>query len=162
MRQPRLDDFLASAAMWADPEIVRHISGTPSTNEQTWSRLLRYIGHWAALGMGYWVVEEAATGKFVGEVGFAYHRRNIEPPIDVPELGWVIARGAQGKGYATEAARAAVAWAKQRLDAVDEIACIIAPENRASIHVAEKCGFTLACETSYMNLPALVYRLRRL
>lgn len=158
MRLPRLDDLSQSARMWADPAIVRHITGTPSTPEQSWFRLLRYIGHWSAIGYGYWVVEEAETLAFVGEVGFGEYRRNIAPPIDVPELGWVIASDAQGKGYATEAVRAAIAWGEQNLHEALEIACIIAPENRASIRVAEKCGFTLACETQYMKLPTLVFR----
>jgi RimJ/RimL family protein N-acetyltransferase len=104
------------------------------------------------------VVEERATGDFVGEVGFANHRRDIEPPITVPELGWVLARGFQGKGYATEAARAAIAWGRRHFSETGETACIIAPENLASIHVAEKLGFTLVCETSYMQLPTLIYR----
>jgi len=158
MRQPRLDDFAASAAMWSDPEIVRHISGTPSTLEQSWSRLLRYIGHWTALGFGYWIVEESATGAFAGEVGFARYRREIIPPIDVPELGWMIVRDAHGKGYATEAARAAIAWGERRLGGTAEIACIVAPENVASIRVAEKCGFAFACKTTYMTLPTHVYK----
>lgn len=157
LRRPRMNDFGASAAMWADPEIVRHISGKPSTAQQSWGRLLLYIGHWTAFRFGYWVVEERTTGAFVGEVGFANHRRDIEPPITVPELGWVIARGFQGKGYATEASRAAIAWGRRRFTET-ETACIIAPANLASIHVAEKLGFTLACETSYMQSPTLIYR----
>lgn len=153
-----MNDFGASAAMWADPEIVRHISGKPSTAQQSWGRLLTYIGHWTVFRFGYWVVEERTTGAFVGEVGFANYRRDIEPAITVPELGWVIARGSWGKGYATEAAGAAIAWGRRRFTETAETACIIAPENRASIHVAEKLGFTLACETSYMQLPTLIYR----
>lgn len=158
LRRPRMNDFGASAAMWADPEIVRHISGKPSTAQQSWGRLLTYIGHWTVFRFGYWVVEERTTGAFVGEVGFANYRRDIEPAITVPELGWVIARGSWGKGYATEAAGAAIAWGRRRFTETAETACIIAPENRASIHVAEKLGFTLACETSYMQLPTLIYR----
>ncbi|HYL27142.1 MAG TPA: GNAT family N-acetyltransferase [Candidatus Nitrosotalea sp.] len=157
MRKPRLDDLAASAAMWGDPEITRHITGSPSTTEQSHSRLLRYIGHWAEFQFGYWLVEESVSGTFVGEVGFAHYHRDIEPAITVPELGWVIARRAQRKGYATEAVRAAISWAQRHLAGTDEIACIIAPDNVASIRVAEKCGFTLARETSYMNLPTLVY-----
>jgi RimJ/RimL family protein N-acetyltransferase len=47
MRLHRLDDFDDFAAMWADAQVVEHITGTPSTREQTWARLLRYAGHWA-------------------------------------------------------------------------------------------------------------------
>ena len=157
MRRPRLNDFTASAAMWADPEIVRHISGSPSTAEASWSRMLRYVGHWEVFRFGYWIVEERATGAFAGEVGFAYYHRNITPALDPPELGWVIATAHQGKGYATEAVRAAIAWAQRHLTGIEDIACIIAPGNRASIRVAEKCGFRLLRQTVYMNSPTLVY-----
>src|ERR1700689_3125008 len=106
LRGHRLDDFPASAAMWADPIVTRHF-GKSFTEEEAWTRFLRYVGHWALLGFGYWVVEEKATGIFAGEIGFADYKRNVEPSLkDVPEIGWVLATQAQGRGYATEAARA--------------------------------------------------------
>jgi RimJ/RimL family protein N-acetyltransferase len=158
MRAHRVDDFAACAALWADPGVVRYISGTPSTGEQSWSRLLRYAGHWTLLHYGYWLVEERDGGAFVGEVGFADYHRVIEPRLDgVPELGWVLAKPMHGKGYATEAVSAAIAWAEERLAPYRRIVCIIAPENAASIRVAEKCGFTLIAETTYQTLPTLMY-----
>src|ERR1700728_3292085 len=90
LRGHRLDDFTACAAMWADPVVTRHIGGKPFSEEESWSRLLRYAGHWALLGFGYWVVEEKATGNFAGEIGFANYKRNLEPKLeDMPEIGWV-------------------------------------------------------------------------
>ena len=41
----------------------------PATREEAWARLLRYAGHWALLGYGFWLVEDRTTGSFVGEVG---------------------------------------------------------------------------------------------
>jgi RimJ/RimL family protein N-acetyltransferase len=158
MRLHRLDDFDDFAAMWADAQVVEHITGTPSTREQTWARLLRYAGHWAMMGYGYWVVKERESGAFVGEVGFADYRRKIEPSLEgIPELGWVLAAHAHGKGYATEAARAAVDWGEEHFTHVPRIACIIAPQHHASIRVAEKCGFTLLTQTTYLGSPTLVY-----
>lgn len=157
MREPRIADFSASAAMWGDAEVVRYITGTPSTAEASWSRLIRYAGHWKLLRYGYWIVEELESGAFVGEAGFANYRREITPAIAVPEAGWVLARNAHGKGFATEAVAAAIGWAQKHID-TDEIACLIAPENVASVRVAEKCGFRLACRTSYLDSDALIYR----
>jgi RimJ/RimL family protein N-acetyltransferase len=51
-------DFDDSFAMWSDPEVTRFIGGQPSTREETWSRLLRYVGHWTMLGFGYWAVRD--------------------------------------------------------------------------------------------------------
>jgi RimJ/RimL family protein N-acetyltransferase len=158
MRAPRLDDLEAMIALWGDPGVARYISGQPSTREQTWTRLLRYAGHWELLGFGYWTVEERASGAFAGEVGFADYRREITPSLDgVPELGWVLAPGAHGKGYATEAARAAIAWAAGRFAPSSTIACIITPDNAASIRVAEKCGFREVRRTVYQRAAVVVY-----
>ena len=70
LRAHRVEDFSDLAALWADPVVTRFISGVPQTAEESWSRLLRYAGHWLLLGFGYWAVEEKATGNFLGEVGF--------------------------------------------------------------------------------------------
>src|SRR5580698_1976199 len=124
LRGHRLDDFIPCAAMWADPTVTRHIGGKPFTEEESWTRLLRYVGHWAMLGFGYWVVEEKATGGFAGEIGFADYKRDLEPSLkDVPEIGWALAAQAQGRGYATEAARAVIAWGDAHLGS-SRTACI--------------------------------------
>ena len=70
LRGHRLDDFSASAAMWADPNVTRHIGGQPLTEEEAWTRFLRYAGHWNLLGFGYWAVEEKATGSFAAVGGY--------------------------------------------------------------------------------------------
>ena len=140
MRGHRREDFAAVAAMWGDLEVARHISGKPSTTEESWARLLRYAGLWHFLGYGYWVVEEKGSGAFVGEVGFGNFRREMEPPLgDFPEAGWVLSPSSHGKGYATEAIGAALDWADRTLKT--PIVCILAPENPASIGLLEKLGF---------------------
>jgi RimJ/RimL family protein N-acetyltransferase len=157
LRGHRLDDFAAFAAMWAEPMVTRYIGGKPSTEEESWSRLLRYVGHWALLGFGYWVVEEKAAGCFAGEVGFADLKRDLEPPLtDTPEIGWVFATHAHGRGYATEAAGAVIAWGDAHFGA-SQTACIIHPENLASIRVAEKCGYRELQRTVYKSQPTTVF-----
>jgi RimJ/RimL family protein N-acetyltransferase len=137
----RMDDFGALAAMWADPDVVRQISGEPSSREQSWSRLLRYAGLWPLLGFGYWAVREKQTGRFVGDIGFADFHRIIEPPIvGLPEAGWVLAGWAHGRGFATEALGASLAWL-DRNQIHRRVVCLIADDHRASFRVAEKNGF---------------------
>lgn len=151
-------DFEASAAMWADPEVVRYIGGVPSSREQSWARILRYSGHWRLFNYGYWVVEERETGAFIGEVGFADYHREIQPSLDgIPELGWALARPAHGKGYATEAVAASLRWAQTHFAPSAQIASLIAPENVASVRVAEKCGLRFWQNARYKNEPALLY-----
>ncbi len=69
MRLHRLDDLKALTAMGADPRVFEYLSGAPSMRQETWMRLLRYAGHWATMGHGYWIVEERESVEFVGEVG---------------------------------------------------------------------------------------------
>ena len=157
LRRHRLEDYTDSSRMWADPLVTRFIRQTPFTPEETWSRLLRYVGHWALLGFGYWAIEEKQTGTFSGEVGFADYRRDITPSLaGIPEIGWVLAPHAHGRGFATEAVRAAVQWGDSRFSQ-KKTACIIAPENIPSIRVARKCGYRELQRTMYHGEPTLMY-----
>lgn len=157
LREHALQDFDALYAMWREPAVYRYIIGRPSTREEAWNRLLRYSGHWALLGYGYWVVEERATGDYMGEMGFADFHRDMDPPLaDRPELGWAIRSAGHGKGYATEALRAITAWGDAHF-AGKETAAIIAPENIASIRLAEKLGFVKTLEIAYKGEPTLVF-----
>jgi len=147
LRGHRADDFPALAATWADPEVVRHIGGTPSTAQDSWLRLLRYPGLWALLGYGFWAIEEKAGGQVIGDIGYADFKRSIEPPLHgMPELGWVLARDARGRGYASEALAAVLAWGKAHFGP-HRATCLIAPGNTASIRLAFKAGFRLSHET---------------
>jgi RimJ/RimL family protein N-acetyltransferase len=157
LRGHRPEDYGDCSAVWGDSEVTRYVGGRPLTKEEVWARMLRYVGHWAWMAYGLWVVEEKATGKFVGEVGYATHKRDIQPPLgDMPELGWVLATDFRGKGYATEAVRAAMIWGDHRFSG-QRTACIIHPENVRSIRVAEKCGFKELGRAIYRSEPTLVF-----
>jgi RimJ/RimL family protein N-acetyltransferase len=157
-----LADFAECAAMWGDPDVTRFVGGRPQTEEEVWTRLLRYTGHWALLGFGYWVVRETATGRFIGEVGFAERRREIVPSIaGFPEIGWVLAAAAHGRGYATEAVQATLAWAESRpatesYFASGRTVCLIDTENARSIRVAEKTGYREFARTVYGGQPVIL------
>ena len=155
------DDFDECFAMWSDPAVTRHISGRPSTREEAWARLLRYVGHWGVVGYGYWVVRERESGAWVGEVGFANFQRDMTPPLgDSPESGWVIAPRLHGKGYATEALAAMLAWGDQQLPAKRTV-CMIAPANAPSLRVAEKCGYQRFGDAVYKGEASLLFERRR-
>jgi RimJ/RimL family protein N-acetyltransferase len=157
LRGHRLDDFPPSARMWADPIVTRYFGGKSLTEEEAWTRFLRYVGHWALLGFGYWAVEEKATGNFVGEIGFSDYKRDIESSLrDTPEMGWVLASESHGKGYATEAVRAAMAWGDRHFGP-SQTTCLIHPENLPSTRVAEKCGFREFQRTTYKGHPTVVF-----
>lgn len=141
LRGHGVDDFADCVAMWSDPLVVRYTINEPSPPQRTWQRLLGYRGHWTLLGFGYWAVEEKASGRFVGEIGFADFKRATNPSIEgMPEVGWALAPWAHGKGYATEALRAGVAWGDARFESLPTV-CIIHRDNRGSFRVAAKLGY---------------------
>jgi RimJ/RimL family protein N-acetyltransferase len=151
------DDFADSAAMWGDPQVTRYIGGRSFTEEEVWARLLRYVGHWAVVGFGFWAVRETTTGRFVGEVGFADFHRPIAPLFDgAPEAGWVLAPWAQGKGFGREAVETLSAWGEARFEGGRTV-CIIHPDNAASIAVAERCGYRRYAQSEYHGDPTIVF-----
>lgn len=156
LRGHGVDDFAACAAMWADAAVTRHIGGRPFAEDESWTRLLRYVGHWDLLGFGYWVVVEKATGQFIGEAGFADYKRGLEPLEGKPEIGWVFVAESHGRGFATEAVRAVVVWGDEHFGS-RETACIIQPDNAASVRVAEKCGYRKFQDTTYKGHPTMVF-----
>lgn len=156
LRGHTLEDFPAFAAMWADPGVTRFIGGTPLSEEDAWGKFLRTVGQWHLMGFGFWSVHERNGGARIGEVGFIEGRRDIVPSlIGIPECGWALTTHSQGKGYASEAVRAAMAWGDERFGKV-RMACIIAPDNAPSLRVAEKAGFREASRTTYKGTPTIM------
>lgn len=142
----RAEDLEECVALWGDPRVTRYIGGKPFGREEVWARLLRYIGHWSLNGYGFWLVRERATGRFVGETGLADFKRDLAIPLDAPEAGWVLAPWSYGKGYATEAMRAVLAWSEP---VFARTMCLIDPANAASLRVAAKLGYRELARTIY-------------
>lgn len=158
LRAHRPADLDACAAMWGDAAVTRYILDHPATREETWARLLRYAGHWALLDFGYWLVEEAATGRLVGDVGFGDYQRTLEPSLDgQPEIGWALAAWAHRQGFATEAVGAVTAWSEVHL-AGRATACIIDPDNAASLRIAARFHYREVAHTTYKGASVIVFR----
>lgn len=155
LRQFTPDDFEALAAFWADPGVLKFIGGEPQSAEVSWSRLLRYIGHWQALGYGYWAVFEKQTGRYVGQFGLQEAKRELTPALEFPEAGWALTPSVHGKGYATEALDTMLAWSDSELK--KPLCCIIDQENQRSIHLAERFGFRFEHNVSHHGKPVGMY-----
>ncbi len=158
LRGHALADFEHSAAMWGDERVTRYIGGAPSPREDSWRRFMSFPGHWALLGFGYWLIEEKASGAYVGDGGFGNFKRELGAySFDAPEQGWALNPAMHGKGYATEAARAMIGWAEQHFARTDFV-CMIAPENTSSVRVAEKLGYREFARTEYKGSPSILLR----
>lgn len=158
LRGWRPEDFEPYAAMLADDDTARFITakGRGLTRAEAWNETVWLIGHWQLLGYGMFVVEERGTGAFLGRVG------PLHPPSwPAFEMAWSLAPRARGRGYATEAARAAIGWSFETLP-LGRIVSIIDPRNAASRRVAERLGERRTAETfTPFRDPCDVWELRR-
>jgi RimJ/RimL family protein N-acetyltransferase len=151
-----VQDFPFCVAMWSDPQVVRYTIGEASPPQRTWLRILGYRGHWALLGFGYWAVQEKASGRYIGELGFADFKRNMKVSLEgIPELGWALLPWAQGKGYATEALQAAVAWGDEQFE-LPRTACIIHRDNERSLRLAAKLGYAMVLQAASDTEPNFI------
>ena len=151
-------DVAANTAMLADPGTARYITvdGKPITSELVgWRNAAVMAGHWALHGVGMFVVEEKQSGKYVGRVGPWF-----PPGWPGFEVGWGIAREFRGKGYAVEAARAAIDWSFATFE-LDEIMHCIDCENAASQAVARRLGAEKQGEFDLFGHAADVWVTRR-
>jgi RimJ/RimL family protein N-acetyltransferase len=151
LRPWRASDLDAYAAMRADPDNMRFIGGA-MTRQDTWQRLASDAGHWLLQGYGRLAMDEKATGAFVGYCGPAFPLGFPEP-----ELGWGLIPAAQGRGFATEAARCARNYAYGPLG-LKTLISLIAPENLPSIRVVERLGAQLEGTTEYRGIKLGIYR----
>ncbi len=131
LRRPRGADLAAYTAYCTSDRT--RFAGGPFTAQNAYEKFAQMIGQWEILGYGRWVME--FNGDPIGHVGPL-----SGAGVDTPEMTWTLwSAGHEGKGLATEAARAAVhhlmtdcLWPDLRI--------LIAPANRASIRVAERIG----------------------
>jgi RimJ/RimL family protein N-acetyltransferase len=142
LRPHRLDDFATYATYRADPQLMRYFRSGPIKEEDAWSGFRGIFGHWELMGYGNWAIEERASGRYIGNLGFTDKKRvTSHPASGAPEMGWLLCAAAQGKGYATEAINAALAWARDHFGQGARVVCVIDIGNAASQRVADKCGF---------------------
>lgn len=149
-------DFDDLCALWADEDFTRHIIGRTLSPEEVWSRVLRDIGHWKALGYGNWSIRSRDDDSHVGTVGILNFKRDLAPPFDAPELGWGLAPRFQGRGLAQEALGAALAWSDRVLKA-PRTACMISPENEPSRRLAERNGYAPYAEAPYHGSTVILF-----
>lgn len=151
LRACRQADFPAYAEFYSG-EASRFVGG-PLEPPHSWRALAAAAGSWFLHGYGKFAVEEKATGAFAGLVGPWFPEGWPEP-----EIAWTILPRFQGRGFGTEAARRALAFAYDDLGWATAISCI-ADGNAASIGIARKLGARLEGVTEvrpYGDLP--VYR----
>jgi RimJ/RimL family protein N-acetyltransferase len=156
LRPWRDDDLDGYATMCADRLVMAHMGdGSTLSRDDAWRQMAMFVGHWQLRGFGMWAVEERETRRFIGRVGL--HQPEGWPGL---EVGWMLARDTWGRGYATEAGRASLDHAWNVLRA-DHVISVIAPENSASIRVAERLGESPEGTYDLNGLEVLLYGVDR-
>jgi RimJ/RimL family protein N-acetyltransferase len=144
-------------AMNSQPEVMRFISGTPETPEQTRHMIEVVKGRWAQYGFSWWAFIERESGRLVGAGCVQYLGRD---PANPHELGWRLVPDKWGQGLALEAARAMAAFAFDTL-AAPLLVAVCRPENANSARVMQKLGMRYRGEESWYEAPHAVYEIAR-
>jgi len=134
-------DWRAFRPIATDPEVMRYITGgIPWTDEQIQNFVNRQVDLYSERGFCRWKLVEASTGELIGFCGPGVWRDAPDP-----EIGWWLARHCWGRGLATEAARAALQDALERVR-LEKLISIAMPDNTASIGIMKKLGFEFDAE----------------
>jgi RimJ/RimL family protein N-acetyltransferase len=137
LRHWRDEDREPFAVLNADPDVMAHFPShlTREASDAMADRISTFLDE---RGWGLWAVEVAGTGEFAGFTGLSIPRfdASFMPAV---EIGWRLARGAWGRGIASEAARASMEHAFSVLE-LDEVVAMIVPGNLRSQAVATRLG----------------------
>jgi [ribosomal protein S5]-alanine N-acetyltransferase len=161
LRRTELTDAEPFMEILWDPEVVEKkqvtLTEDPGDIELARRKTASLIDHWDSRGYGLWTVVEKETGEVVGSVGLQFWKG--WPTV---ELAWVIHRSRWNRGYATEAAKAALDWAWRYTD-LDHIVSLINAGDVRSMRVATKVGETFErSDVDPINGEAIhVYGIRR-
>ena len=138
LREWRDEDRSPFAALNADPRVMEHFPAVLSREES--DAFIDAIRSGWARGFGLWAVEESASRQFIGYVGFSVPtwEASFTPCV---EIGWRLRADSWGAGLATEAARAALAWAVSNFEPPrGEIVSFTTVGNVRSRRVMDKIG----------------------
>ncbi len=159
LRAWRDEDLEAYAAMTSDPATMRFMGSGPLTCAEAEEQIVRFRrGPPAVGGAPHAAAELKATGELVGRIGL-FHQPDWPGPDQV-EVGWLLAREHWGRGYATEGARATLAFAFERLGLARVISLAL-PENTRSRAVMERLGMTIRGREDWRGREHVWYALDR-
>ena len=144
-------------AMCADPEVM-HDYPAPDDETAANARFDRYAAAQARDGYGKLALRRKDDGAFIGSCGVSPIWPTLAPAPGL-EIGWRLVRAAWGRGYATEAALAALADAFARTDA-EEVISFTSPTNGRSLAVMRRLGLARDASRDFLyetGLPAVVF-----
>jgi RimJ/RimL family protein N-acetyltransferase len=148
LRRWQESDLAPFAALNCDPEVMRYFPNTLD-RAQSAEMIERIEKSFNENALGLWAVEECGSGAFIGFVGLSRPKfeAHFTPCV---EVGWRLAQQFWGKGYAMEAAQAALKDGFERL-ALTEIVSFTSKLNQRSIRVMERLKMTTAEREDFLH-----------
>ena len=139
LRRWRTEDREPFAALNRDPRVMEFLPA-PLSPEESGALIDRLEAHFQRHGFGLWAVEVPGVASCIGFIGLSVpgFETHFTPCV---EVGWRLAAEHWGQGYATEGARAALAYGFEALG-LAEIVSFTVPDNLRSRRVMEKLGMT--------------------
>lgn len=150
LRPPVAEDLPWLLEAINTPAVMRHLAGVRSPAEVAESLADDIAAFAAPDGHRRWTVWQRESGERVGRVGLFHLRSPAAPPAlrGQREIGWTFAESAWGKGYATEAAKRALAFAFGDMG-LPRIYSQTSESNVASTRMMQRLGFTFRPELGY-------------
>jgi RimJ/RimL family protein N-acetyltransferase len=159
LREQRVDDFDAYVEHMTDPVATEFL--TPLADRRAaWRLFAAASGMWMLTGAGWWAIELRASGETIGIVGAFFRETTLGQPDAPLELGWSLYRRFWRRGFAREAAAAAMATGFAR-HAVTRAIAHVDPKNAASVRVAEAIGMRFDGEADFYGSPTARYAVER-
>lgn len=167
LRTWQVEDSEAYFQINQDPKVIEFLAG-PITMEQVHHFIQVANNHHEQYGYTFWAIELKKTGELMGFIGLRYIDWEL-PFAPAVEIGWRLGSQYWGKGYATEGAKAALAYGFEQCN-LPEIVSFTVPANVRSIRVMERIGLDrdVKGDFSHPKLPAdhplskhILYRLTR-
>lgn len=136
VREMTVDDLDALYKIYEHPSITRYMEGLYEDKQKEAEYTEDYIKNvYGFYGHGLWIIEEKDTGRIIGRAGLSHREEYAEP-----ELGYVIGKPYQNKGYATEVCREILRYGREEIG-FRHFNAFVQKENLSSVRICEKCGF---------------------
>lgn len=153
LRLLHMNDLDLIAQLQADPEVRKYFRTGTRTREQTQARMEELISFYSGIGLPTFVMFDLTTNEFVGRCGFG--------PLESGEieLGYLIQHKLWNQGFASEALKALLDWAKKNIT-TEYIIALTPIEHVASQRVMQKCGMSYYKNELHHGDPCVFYRIK--
>jgi len=156
LKRFKMEDLEAYTRIMGDRNVGKWFpKGNSYTREESEESLRNILNHWDKNGFGIWAIVDKGSGVLIGRCGL-----NLIAETSEVEVDFVVASDSWGRRYATEAAKAALAYGFEKLK-LDRIIALAKPDNTASRRVIEKLGMRYLKNAEYWGITCAYYTVSR-